>query len=154
MYATRFPSRRPTSPVTAAPCAAGFSLVELMVVIAVMAIAAAVVLPLVESSRGVGLPMAAQVMQRDLEWAQVEAQRRSEDVLVIVYPWNEQYGMWDITPSFAVLPHPYLQSDELTASGLVDLPVATGNDELDIVSDTTLSITHRASRYKGKKENN
>ena len=102
--------------------AAGMTLVELMVVFVILAIVMAVVIPLTQGARSYVLPFAAQMMQRDFEWAQVEAQRLSEDVLVIAYPNSELYGIWDTSPTFVILPHPFWSSgDGLTVNGLVDV---------------------------------
>lgn len=121
---------------------AGITLVELIVTVAIMAVVAAVALPTMTSTDDLALPFAAQTMQRDFEWAQLHAQRISENVVVIVYPWSEEYGFWDQFPSWSIHDHPFWVTTDMGPSGMMHLPTLVNADSVNIQSAPLDGFNH------------
>lgn len=112
----------------------GFTLVELIVTMSIFAMVAAMAMPLISSTDEFALPFAAQTMQRDFEWAQLHAQRVSDNVVVIVYPWSNEYGFWDQYPSWDIHDHPFWKSGDMGPSGMMHLPTLVSADAVNITS--------------------
>ena len=115
----------------------GLTLAEMIVTIMIMAIVAAVALPLLSSTDQFALPYAAQIMQRDFEYAQMEAQRRSDLIFVAVYPGTEQYNFLLASSNYRTwLPHPFWSNADRDGSGNIDIRDVAGANDIDIISAT------------------
>lgn len=108
----------------------GFTLIEMLMTVAIAAIVAAVLLPLISSVDTFGLPYAAQMLATDLEYAQAEAIRTQRTVRVDFNVDSETYDVY-FADTGVRLTHP-LTGGDMT----IDIRDVTDQPDLDIVSAT------------------
>ena len=104
----------------------GFTLWELMVVVAVVGIMAAVIVPMTMDSADIQAVTAARRISTDLQYAQNEAISSQTDVTLTFDAWNESY---QLSNASGALIHPMTKQDFT-----VDLRIESGFDQVDIVS--------------------
>jgi prepilin-type N-terminal cleavage/methylation domain-containing protein len=104
----------------------GFTVAELMVVVAVAAIMAAVVVPMAMDSSGIQAVSAARRINADLQYAQNEAISSQTDVTVTFNPSDESYRLSNASGG---LIHPMTKKDFT-----VDFRTESGLGQVDIVS--------------------
>jgi prepilin-type N-terminal cleavage/methylation domain-containing protein len=81
-----------------------FTLIELVIVLAILAIAAAIVVPMASSAGGLQLRAAANLLAADLEYAKSMAISRGQRYSVVFDTLNETYQIED--PNGTVIAHP------------------------------------------------
>jgi prepilin-type N-terminal cleavage/methylation domain-containing protein len=86
------------------PVKRAFTLIELMVVIVILAIAAAIVVPMASSAGAMQLRSAVNMVSADLEYAKSMAISRGQMYSVVFDPAAESYQIED--PNGNVIPHP------------------------------------------------
>ena len=114
----------------------GYSLAEILVVVAVIAIAAAVIIPSAVSTDDFQVVSAARMITADLQYALDEAITTQNSVTVAFYPANESYGLSNAS---GALIHPMTKS-----AYSVDFRSQRGFSGLDIISadfDGNASVT-------------
>ncbi|MHC4293270.1 MAG: GspH/FimT family pseudopilin [Planctomycetota bacterium] len=100
----------------------GFSLIEILIVVGILLIAALMVVPMMSSADGVQLRAAANIVAADLEYAKSIAITRGENFKVIFVPFTESYRIED------------------TAGNIVSHPVKKGFDYvMDFTSEERLN---------------
>jgi type II secretion system protein H len=104
----------------------GFTLWELMVVVAVAGIMAAVVVPVMMDSTDIQAVTAARRIATDLQYAQNEAISSQTDVTLTFDAWNESY---QLSNASGLLIHPMTKKDFT-----IDFEAESGFDQVDIVS--------------------
>jgi prepilin-type N-terminal cleavage/methylation domain-containing protein len=82
----------------------GFTILELMLVVLIIGIAAAVVVPMVSSAGSLQVRAAANMIAADLEYAKSMAISRAQYYSVVFYPSTESYQVVDQGGN--VIPHP------------------------------------------------
>jgi prepilin-type N-terminal cleavage/methylation domain-containing protein len=82
----------------------GFSLIEIMIVVGILLIAALMVVPMMSSADGVQLRSAANIVAADLEYAKSIAITRGENFKVVFEPFTEMYRIEDTMGN--VVSHP------------------------------------------------
>ena len=87
---------------------AGFTMIELLMVIVIMAIAAAVVVPMASSAASMQLRSAANMVAADLEYAKSMSISRGQWHSVVFDPTNEAYRIVG-DDGVTVIPHPVKQ---------------------------------------------
>lgn len=107
---------RPNADRIAAPPAdrAGFTLVELMVVLVVLAIVSAVVVPHVMESSDIEALSAARVLSADLQYAQDMAITTQQDITVT---FNAATGTYTLSNASGPLIHPINKTEYVTTFG-------------------------------------
>ena len=103
-----------------------FTLVEIMVVLVILAIGAAMVIPQVVSMSDLEAVSAARMLSCDLQYAQDTAITSQLPVTVSFDPTGESY---ELTNASGALIHPMTKSDYV-----VSFPAQRGLEELDVVS--------------------
>jgi general secretion pathway protein H len=103
-----------------------FTILELLVVIVILAIAAAVVIPTMSSTQDVKATSAARIIAADIEYAQSMAITHQEQVTVTFSPVGESYSLSNAS---GPLVHP-MTKDAYT----VDFGTKNGFENLDVVS--------------------
>lgn len=106
----------------------GFTLVELIVVMVIMAIAAAIVIPSMASTQGVEATSAARMVAADLEYAQNVAITYQDPVTVTFNSGGESYSLSNTS---GPLIHPMTK-----AAYIVDFSARNEFQRLDVVSAT------------------
>jgi prepilin-type N-terminal cleavage/methylation domain-containing protein len=86
------------------PRGPAFTLVELLVVVAILAISAAIVIPMASSANTMQLRAAVNIVAADLEYAKSMAISRGQMYSVVFDKNTEKY--WIEGPDGAVIPHP------------------------------------------------
>ena len=123
----------------------GFTLVELMIVIAIIAIFAAIALPsfssLIERGR---LKSATEVIKADIQFARSEAMKRSADVTTVFTSGTPSYTMTDASGTIKTVDGTQFSSGvAIAANTTVVFNFRRGNAN---ASDVTLSTTNYQSR--------
>ena len=104
----------------------GFSLVELIIVIAILLIGGMVAIPMITSADSFQLSSVANMIAADLEYAKQMAITRGSMYSVVFDKTNESYQIVD--QSKAVIPHPV----KIGFNYSVDLTTDSRTDEVDI----------------------
>ncbi len=105
----------------------GFTLIQLIVVMVLLAIIAAIVVINVTATGDVKVKAAARVILSDLQYAQSEANRRQEAITVTFYPAEERYTLSDSIGQVLVNP-------ATNGNYEVNLPQDIGDSELDLLT--------------------
>ena len=106
--------------------ALGFTLIEILVVLVIMAIAAAIIVPSAAGTDDVRASSAAKLIAMDLEYAQSIAVTHQDPVTVTFSPDGESYSL---TNASGALVHPMSKSTYAT-----DFKTLDGFEDVDVVS--------------------
>jgi prepilin-type N-terminal cleavage/methylation domain-containing protein len=109
----------------------GFTLIEVILVVLIIGIAAAVVVPTMSSAGSMQLRSAANMVAADLEYAKSMAISRGQPYTVDFSPSTERYWVLD-GPTGNVIPHPVKKGLPYT----VDFPNESRLSQVQIVSTT------------------
>ena len=123
-------------PLDKGKCQSGFTLAEIMVMVAIFAVAAAVIIPAAVSTTDFQAISAARMIAADLQYAQDQAITSQEPVTVTFDPATESYGLSNASGS---LIHPMTKSVYD-----IDFRSRRGFGNLDLVSadfDGNKSVT-------------
>lgn len=125
----------------------GFTLIELMVVIMILSIAALVAVPMLGSSADVQARSAASTLAADLDYARGLAVTHQENIMVVFSPSTESYSIRD--SAGAVVAHP-LGTGDFT----MDFTAEPRLSKVDMVSsnfdgETTLTFDYLGAPYSG-----
>jgi prepilin-type N-terminal cleavage/methylation domain-containing protein len=82
----------------------GFTLVEVIIVVVILSIAAMMAIPMMSSAGSVQIRSAAEAIAADLEYAKSMAISRQQNYGIIFDPGNDKYDV--VNQSGAVVPHP------------------------------------------------
>ncbi len=124
----------------------GFSLIELLIVIVILGIAAAVAVPMISSAASMQIRAAGSMVAADLEYAKSMAISRGQMYSVVFDAANETYEIRD--PNNAVIAHPIRKGFDYT----VDFANDGRLDRVDITSanfdgKTTIGFDYLGSPY-------
>jgi len=128
----------------------GFTLVELLIVIVIIAIAALTAIPMMSSAASVQIRSAANMLTADLEYAKSMSISRGQNFSVVFNKDTESYRIED--QSSTVIPHPVKKGFDYEINFSTDGRL----DKVDIVdadfdpgSDNTITFDYLGSPYSG-----
>jgi len=129
----------------------GFTLIELMVVLVVMAIAAAIAVPMFSGAGTIEVGAAGHVVAADLEYARSLAISRQQTYSVVFNAAGESYQIED--SSSAVITHPV----NVGANYVTNFSTDTRLDQVDIASasfdsTSTVKFDYLGSAYNGNSQ--
>ncbi|MBN1359924.1 MAG: GspH/FimT family pseudopilin [Sedimentisphaerales bacterium] len=133
---------------TEKPGNAGFTLIELMIVVVIIGLAAAIAVPMMSSAASFQIRAGANMVAADLEYAKSLAISRGQYYSVVFDPVNETYRIED--KYGAAVSHPITKDP----SYVVDFRNNSRVDRVDIVSaafdgQTTVTFDYLGSPYSG-----
>ena len=122
-----------------------FTIIELIVVMVILSIAAMLAVPMISSAADVQVRSAANMIAADLDYAKSMAISRQQNHSVVFYPANESYEVHD---AGGVIKHPIRASSDF----VVDLQADSRLSRVDIVSadfdsQTTVTFDYLGSPY-------
>jgi type II secretion system protein H len=115
----------------------GFTLIELMIVIVILGIAAAVAVPMMSSAASMQVRAAGSMVAADLEYAKSMAISRGQVYWVVFYPADEKYEIRDAAD--ALVEHPIRKGSDY----VVDFSSDRRLDRVDIASVTLNPVGYR-----------
>ncbi|MBN2457034.1 MAG: prepilin-type N-terminal cleavage/methylation domain-containing protein [Sedimentisphaerales bacterium] len=126
---------------------AGFTLVEIMIVVVIIAIAAMMAIPMVGSAAGIQVRAAANMVAADLEYAKNMAISKQKIYSVVFDETNESYQIEDVN---GLIEHPVKKGFQYAVNFSQDSRV----DRVDIVdadfdSTSTVKFDYLGSPYNG-----
>jgi prepilin-type N-terminal cleavage/methylation domain-containing protein len=116
----------------------GFTVVELLIVVVIIAIAAMLAVPMITSAAGIQVRSAANMVAADLEYAKSIAISRGQDFSVVFDKVNESYSIED--QGGGVIPHPVKKGFDY----LIDFRRDSRLDKVDI-ADVDFNSTSRVT---------
>ncbi len=124
----------------------GFSLIELLIVIVILGIAAAIAVPMISSAASMQIRAAGSMVAADLEYAKSMAISRGQMYSVVFDAGNETYEIRD--PNNSVIGHPIKKG----FTYVVDFANDGRLDRVDVVSanfdgETTIGFDYLGSPY-------
>jgi type IV fimbrial biogenesis protein FimT len=131
----------------------GFTLVELLIVVAIISIAALTAIPMMSSAASMQIRSAANMLAADLEYAKSLAISRAQNFSVVFDAASDTYRIEDQDGN--VLPHPVKKGFDY----IIDFQNDGRLDKVDIISvdfDSTSQVTfdYLGSPYNGSNSNN
>jgi len=126
----------------------GFTMIELLIVMAIIAIAAAIAVPMVSSAGSMQLRSAVTMMAADLEYAKSLSISRGQRYAVVFDKATETYRIID--QNGATIPHPIKKGFRYT----IDFRADSRLDQVDIVNANfdgaaAVSFDYLGSPYSG-----
>lgn len=108
-------------------CGRGFTIIEILIVVVIIAIAAMMAVPMIGSADSMQVRSAADVIAADLEYARSMAISRQREYTVVFNTSNESYQLED---SSGVIEHPVRKGFQY----IVDFGSSSQLNKIDIVS--------------------
>jgi len=123
-----------------------FTLIEILIVVVIIGIAAMVVVPLAGSAASIQIKSTANMIVADLEYAKSRSITRGKQFSVVFEEATETYRIED--PNGSVIEHPVKKGDyiiDLVQKGLDKVDLSTANFD----STNTVSFDYLGSPYNG-----
>lgn len=130
----------------------GFTLVEMIVVVVIISIAAVLAVPMLSSASSLQVRSAATILAADLEYAKNMAISRQQNYAVILDVTNDSYQIQaETTPgTWEVVDHPVRPGDFVvdfaTTGNVDDVSIATA----DFNSNQTITFDYLGAPYAGQ----